>query len=180
DVFPKPTRYPAEDIDAAKLPETVSDNHPKPRCLPDSPNSCYMVTSDSVLYFNDFDAPPAATHHLPGNNPWLFAVHRGKLLYIDRINRYTAFTDGVPAQYRELKGDLKRLPDGTPFKVYWNTAAHQLFIYAANNLYVVEENDRGELLSTKILADFSFEEHRIIVAYYMQDKQQVLLGSATK
>src|SRR5690606_31616976 len=42
------------------------------------------------------------------------------------------------------------------------------------------ENDRGELLSTKILADFSFEEHRIIVAYYMQDKQQVLLGSATK
>src|SRR5690606_18395143 len=43
-----------------------------------------------------------------------------------------------------------------------------------------EENGRGDLSSTKILTDFSFEKHRIIVAYYMQDKQLILLGSATK
>ncbi len=180
-VFPKPIRYHPEDIDfVVRLPEIVPKYNPQLLCLPNSPNGCYIVKRDSVSYFEKTHETATFNRYFPHANPWLFAVHKGKLLYIDRINTYTALCDHDRIESREITGDLALLPQDTPFKIYWNTAADQLFIYADRNLYLIEENDKGRLSSTKILADFSFEENQIIVAYYMPTQQQLLLGSDTK
>src|SRR5690606_36659083 len=180
-VFPKPTIYSASEVElVVKLPAIGPTDRPQTLCLPNSQKSCYIVSDDTVSYFSEPGAPPAFAHYFAHTNPWLFAVHRGKLVYVNRVNGYTEFRDGTPLESRKITGDLASLSDDVPFKLYWNTAADQLFIYAANNLYRIFENDQGKLSANKVLSGIDFEENKIVTVYYMQEQQQLMLGISTQ
>lgn len=181
EVFSKPRMYTPGEIDlVVRLPEIVPKHIPRPLCLPISSKSCFIVSADTVSYFANTKKTASSVHYFPGANPWLFAVHRSKLLYIDRVNTYTEFHHNSQIGSSKIAGDLALLPQDTPFKLYWNTAADQLFIYADNSLYFIDENEQGNISSTKILSDFNFKENQIIAAYYLPEQQQLLLGSDTK
>ncbi|MFC7526902.1 ATP-binding protein [Parapedobacter sp. GCM10030251] len=160
-------------------PSPYSGDSPSHVFVPDGIGGGFVVTRDSVSRLGNNGYASAS---IPFSNaiPWGFAGLGGKLYCFDQSLDYVEIGSDLAIKKRRITGDVLQLPSGTRFDVYWNTTAHQLFIYAAENVYRLTKHANGGLTSSRILTGFNFTKNHIVSAYYQESVGQLLLGSATK
>ncbi|MFC7523504.1 ATP-binding protein [Parapedobacter sp. GCM10030251] len=160
-------------------PTPYPGDRPSHVFVPDGAGGGFVVSSDSVLRIGN-DGSITASIAFPSASPWRFNGFNGKLFYFNSTLYYVEIGSDLTITKRQITGDILQLPSGTRFDVYWNTTAHQLFIYAAESLYRLTEHANGNLTSTRILTGFNFKTNHIVSAFYHASGGQLLLGSATK
>jgi len=163
-----------------QLPSQHPEYIPLRRYVPVGQGSGFVLSKDSItLPSNHLQVPPLSVY-FPHERPWHFVGYRGKLLYLDRLYHYTAIHKDGRIERKSIAGDVRQLPSDTRFTIYWNIAADQLFLYAANRFYQLSEDHRGELTSTLLLSGFDAIENDIKSIFYMASNGKLFLGSATK
>lgn len=160
-------------------PTPYPGDRPSHVFIPDGMGGGFVVSSDSVSRIGN-DGFIVTTIAFPSASPWRFNGFNGKLYYFNSTLDYVEIGSDLTITKRQITGDILQLPSGTHFDVYWNTTAHQLFIYAAESLYRLMEHADGTLTSTRILTGFNFKTNHIVSAFYHTSGDQLLLGSATK
>lgn len=163
--FSSPTPYPGD--------------RPAHVFIPDGIGGGFVASSDSVSRIGN-DGSITMSIAFPSASPWCFNGFNGKLYYFNSTLDYVEIGSDLTITKRQITGDILQSPSGTRFDVYWNTTAHQLFIYSAENLYRLTEHADGNLTSTRILTGFNFKTNHIVSAFYHASGDQLLLGSATK
>ncbi|MFC3196665.1 sensor histidine kinase [Parapedobacter deserti] len=157
--------------------------HPKPSpeylFIPDGTGSGFVVSKDTV-WSPPLNLRTRHKRHFPNANPWAFVSFKGKLLYLNQLRSYEVLHRDNRLTRENIGGDLLELPADARFTIYWNTASNQLFIYAAESLYWLSEDDHGRLYSTLLVSGFDFKKNGITTAHYMPSRGKLFLGSATK
>ncbi|SKC95345.1 Signal transduction histidine kinase [Chitinophaga ginsengisegetis] len=108
-------------------------------------------------------------------------VYSGRLFYLSRDGHITGWEKGQPVKV-PLIGDVLSDPAFTKCKMelFWNLAAHQVFIYTDKNCYQLEIEPGVGIRSSLVLRDFDLHRNYISSIYYDQLNNRVFLGSSTK
>ncbi|WP_257668559.1 sensor histidine kinase [Parapedobacter tibetensis] len=155
---------------------------PLPECfiLGDVNGARFIIGEDTIQYENRHRI--VAAYPLPHSmhNPWFFVIMNQNLYYIPELNNVVCMTPKGTSHQVHITGELLAEPPSSNFQIYWNNATYELFIYCNKNFYTLRADRDGNLNSTRILSEFSFEENRITIAHYDALNQQLLLGSDSK
>jgi signal transduction histidine kinase len=65
------------------------------------------------------------------------------------------------------------------FKLYWNAASQQVFLYSKNKIYLLSTQNK-QLSATLITAFNDFDSSNIISVFYDHENQKLYLGSSTE
>lgn len=105
----------------------------------------------------------------------------GRLFYLSRDGHITGWEKGQPVQV-PLIGDVSSDPAFSKCKMelFWNLAAHQVFLYTDKNCYQLQIEPGVGIRSSVVLRDFDFHRNYISSIYYDQSERRVFLGSSTK
>ena len=166
------------------LSSGLPNRYPKPWLttlrLGDIRGTYYMIDQDTVTCYPAGQATPSARVPNPGRSFWRFVSLNDRLYYFDNLDGVTAIDASGAAANARITGPLTdELPD-LPFRLFWNNAADQLFVYLNRKLYWLRPEKDGSLTSTPILSGFDFEKARIAIVYYDVPNRQLLLGSDSK
>jgi len=161
------------------LPSPYQTDIPSHVFVPDGLEGGFIVSRDSISRIGE-DGKPSNAVYFPNASPWDFAGYQGKLIYFDKTLDYVEIGSDFQLKKKKISGDILQLPHHTRFRIYWNTASNQLFIYAASNLYRLAEIEDGNLHSSLLLTGFDFVKNDIITAYYLESQEQLMIGSMTK
>jgi len=104
-----------------------------------------------------------------------------QLFYLSRDGHLLRWERERPVK-AVLTGDLLSDPAFSKCKMelYWNLAAHQVFVYTDNSCYLLRPEQGGRIRSSVVLRDFNFHRSYITSIYYDQPNSRVFLGSSTK
>ncbi|WP_212004667.1 sensor histidine kinase [Chitinophaga sp. HK235] len=108
-------------------------------------------------------------------------VCSNKLFYLGKDGHITGWERERPVKV-SLTGDILSDPAFSKcgIELFWNLAAHQVFIYTDNNCYQLQLERDGRIHSSIVLRDFDFHQNYITSIYYDQLNSRVFLGSSTK
>ncbi|WP_185937409.1 ligand-binding sensor domain-containing protein [Chitinophaga polysaccharea] len=114
-------------------------------------------------------------------DPLRLFVCGDQLFYLSRDGHITGWEKDKPVKV-SLTGDLLSDVAFSKCKIelYWNLAAHQVFIYTDNRCYLLEPGKGKRIHSSMVLRDFNFYQSYITSIYYDQLNSRVFLGSSTK
>jgi len=161
------------------LPSPYFNDAPSKVFVPDGTEGGFIVSRDSIWHIEKHRKASTAVY-FPNEGPWHFVGYRGKLIYFSQTRDYIEIGKDLKIKEKKISGDTLKLSKNEHLTVYWNTASQQLFIYANQTIYHLEERTTGALHSTLLFSGFDFEQNDIITAFYLQPQRQLLLGSATK
>lgn len=141
----------------------------------------YLKVSNGNLFFIDseevelFDAKMKSIYKIKyrSNNVFNFFAIDDTLFYLKADGNYDCFsTEGKFS--KEINSPIFR----NKYKLYWNIAARQVFLYSQNKVYLLNSNKNQ--LSCKLILEFkTFEESNIIAIFYDLKNQKLYLGSKT-
>lgn len=108
-------------------------------------------------------------------------VCSGRLFYLNKDGHITGWEKGQPVKV-PLIGDILSDPafNKCKMELFWNLAAHQVFIYTDRNCYQLQVEQGVGIRSSVVLRDFDFRRTYISSVYYDQVNSRIFLGSSTK
>ncbi|RBL90386.1 sensor histidine kinase [Chitinophaga flava] len=113
-------------------------------------------------------------------------VHRlfvcsNKLFYLNRDGHMIGWEKERPIKI-SLTGDILSDPAYSKCKMelFWNLAAHQVFIYTDDNCYQLQLRKDGCIQSLMVLRNFDFHQAFITSVYYDPLNSRVFLGSSAR
>ncbi|NLR81215.1 sensor histidine kinase [Chitinophaga eiseniae] len=151
----------------------------RPIVIPDATESYFAVNRDTIS-FMESGKEAYRIIHSQLDLLRLF-VCGNRLFYLNRDGRICGWNKDRQVKV-SLSGDL--LSDSAfgkcRMELFWNLAAHQVFIYTDGNCYLLQREADGNIHSTMVLRDFDLHTAYINSIYYDQVNNRVFLGSSTK
>jgi signal transduction histidine kinase len=151
----------------------------RPVVLPQGTDSYFAVAHDTISFVKQGKVAYRIIQ------PQLDLLHLfvcgNQLFYLKNNGSIIGWEKDRPVKV-SLTGDLLSDPSFGKGKMelYWNLAAHQVFVYTNNNCYQLQPEQGGGIHSSMVLRDFDFHQEYITSIYYDPLNSKVFLGSSTK
>jgi signal transduction histidine kinase len=151
----------------------------RPVVLPHDKESYFEVERDTITFNNKGKAEYRIVERQLDLSR-LF-VSGGRLLYIGNDGSMSSWEKNKRVEVA-LKGDIPKSSvfRGGKMKLFWNTAAHQVFIYSDRTCYELRFENDGAVHCTEVLRYFDLDKAYISTVYLDRTNQRVFLGSSTK
>ncbi|MDM8176443.1 two-component regulator propeller domain-containing protein [Olivibacter sp. 47] len=139
----------------------------------------FLLKKDTLSYYPANSSLALVSIPYPSYRIENTFYHDKKLYHLKDVRKADLIESDGDISECSIKGDLMDEAPDADFKLFYNSGTKETFIYCRRSLYLLEPVN-GELSSTRILYDFSFEENGIVIAHYQKDNDQLFLGSASK
>lgn len=151
----------------------------RPVVMPQSADSYFEADHDTISFVKQ----GRVQYHIvePQLNLLHLFVCGNQLFYFEKDGSITGWEKDQAVKV-SLTGDLLSDPSFGKDKVemFWNLAAHQVFVYTGNNCYLLQAEPGRRIRSSMVLKDLDFHKDYITSIYYDQLNSRVFLGSSTK
>jgi signal transduction histidine kinase/outer membrane protein assembly factor BamB len=140
----------------------------------------YLSDSTGVSYYRQFKKQYHTAARVP--RIWNYFSVDDKLYYFHEQNFFTKISNAHVTQFA-LCGDIIHDPlYGTPrgdIKLYWNHNSAQAFLSLRNNIYALDPNREGDLVTRLLISDFEVNTFGIETIYEDRSTGNVFLGSVS-
>ena len=142
--------------------------------------SFYLCDSSHVSYYVNWKKKYEIAYSVP--KMWnYFSI--GERLYYFHDEKYFTKIHNKRITNFPLQGDILKDPDSkarnTGIKRFWNNNSNQGFLYLNKNLYVLAEQQNGELITELLVAGFDLNANGIETIYLDRISGKTYLGSRT-
>lgn len=154
------------------LPSYLTINPHEPYYIKLANGNIFFIDSE---YVELCDAKTKSIYKIAYKNDSVFNffIINDNLYYLKNNGDYDSFSIGGKSPEKNNSPLLK-----TKYKLYWNIAAKQVFLYSQNKIYLVKSN--GQQLVTEPIVEFkNFEKSNIVSIFYDRKNKKLYLGSYT-
>lgn len=146
----------------------------------DGDTDFYICDEETISYYENWRKKQVMRFH--SDSRWNFFSVGNRLRYLNTNGSVTTIFDGK-ADTAPLSGDILADPSYEKTKhqveLYWNSSAGQAFIYHKRNLYILEGQKEGALVTRLVVGDFDLNERDIQQVYFDKFSRKVFFGSRT-
>ena len=140
----------------------------------------YVCTKTHVNYFRNWKRQYKIANPVLDLSNY-FSIGE-QLYYFHRRKSFIKIFDKNLSSF-PLTGDILHAPaykaGSSDFKIYWNNNSDQAFLFLAGNLYTLEQQKNGSLVTKLLIEDFDLPPREINVVYFDKTGGKIYLGSST-
>ncbi|MBO9611362.1 MAG: hypothetical protein J7619_01635 [Dyadobacter sp.] len=118
----------------------------------------------------------------PVSDQWNYFSIGGRLYYFHQHKSFTSIFEKRTSKF-PLAGDILRNPayknGKSDMKLYWNPNSDQAFLFLAGNLYLLEQQKDGRLITLLLTEDFDLKDKEIDIIHFDKISRKIYLGSLT-
>jgi signal transduction histidine kinase len=140
----------------------------------------FLLRRDTISYYLPDAQEALVSIPYKVDSKWDFFYNDNKLYEVKGLKQINVIESNGKVHSARFIGDLLNEPLNANFQIYYNGGTNEAFIYCNENFYLIQATAAGDLYTTRILHDFSFENNRITVAHYNVHTKQLFLGSDSK
>ena len=149
--------------------------------IPAGNNSHYYLQGDTLtMYHNDVKVFSTRFKNNEAE-PWRFFVVGETLYHLDLKGNIRQY--GKTIKPVTVTGDLPKNKNyrksGNEIRSVVNFTSGDVFIYLENSLYILNEDESGQLTSRLIATGFDFSDHAVSTICYDRKNDRVFVGSYT-
>lgn len=140
----------------------------------------YVCTKTHVSCFRNWKRQFKIANPVP--DPRNYFSMGERLYYFHRRKSFTKIFNKDVSRF-PLTGDILHTPaykaGNFDIKLYWNNNSDQAFLFLAGNLYTLEQQKDGSLVTKLLVEDFDLPPREINVVYFDKTGGKIFLGSST-
>lgn len=139
----------------------------------------YVCTKTHINYFRNWKKQYKIANAV--SDPRNYFSMGERLYYFHRQKSFTKIFDKHKSSL-PLTGDILHNPacktGNFDIKLYWNNNSYQTFLFLAGNLYTLEQQKDGSLVTKLLFEDFDLPSREINVVYFDKTVGKLYLGSS--
>ena len=140
----------------------------------------YLCDKTRAAYYQNWKKKYEVVH--PVQNLWNYFSLGERLYYLHQRESFTEIY-GQKVSTFTIKGDILSNPlfktEKREIKLYWNNNSDQAFLFLAKNLYALEQQKDGSLVTKLLLEDFDLPSRNIKAIHFDKINKKIYLGSTT-